>query len=99
MPISGTLVQVLAAMLRLYSLMLVVYALLSWVMHEQHYPPAIRWLQSMVEPVLSRIRKVIPPIAGIDDSLFYTLLNHLSKSRFALLAAAEPGKRLITSPK
>jgi len=29
MPISGTLVQVLAAMLRLYSLMLVVYALLS----------------------------------------------------------------------
>ena len=30
MPISGTLIQVLAAMLRLYSLMLVVYALLSW---------------------------------------------------------------------
>ncbi len=65
----------------------------------------------MVEPVLSRIRKVIPPIAGIDVSViaallliemirsFYTLLNHLSKSRFALLAAAEPGKRLITSPK
>ena len=74
MPISGTLVQVLAAMLRLYSLMLVVYALLSWGMHEQHYPPAIRWLQSMVEPVLSRIRKVIPPIAGIDVSVIAALL-------------------------
>ena len=74
MPVSVTLLQVIAAMLRLYSLMLVVYALLSWVMHEQHYPPAVRWLQSMVEPVLLRIRKVIPPIAGIDFSVIAALL-------------------------
>ena len=71
---SGTLLQVLAAMLRLYSLMLVVYALLSWVMDEEHYPPAVRWLQSMVEPVLSQIRRVIPPIAGIDLSVIAALL-------------------------
>ena len=71
---SGTLSQVLAAMLRLYSLMLVVYALLSWAMHEEHYPPAVRWLQSMVEPVLSQIRRVIPPIAGIDLSVIAALL-------------------------
>ena len=71
---SGTILQVLAAMLRLYSLMLVVYALLSWVMHEEHYPPAVRWLQSMVEPVLSQIRRVIPQIAGIDLSVIAALL-------------------------
>ena len=71
---SGTFLQVLAAMLRLYSLMLVVYALLSWVMHEEHYPPSVRWLQSMVEPVLSQIRRVIPPIAGIDLSVIVALL-------------------------
>ena len=71
---SGTLLQALAAMLRLYSLMLVVYALLSWVMHEEHYPPAVRLLQSMVEPVLSQIRRVIPPIAGIDLSVIAALL-------------------------
>ena len=71
---SGTLLQVLAAMLRLYSLMLVVYALLSWVIHEEHYPPSVRWLQSMVEPVLSQIRRVIPPIAGIDLSVIAALL-------------------------
>lgn len=74
MQFSETIVQVLAAMLRLYSYMLVVYALLSWVMHEQHYPPAIRWLQSMVEPVLSHIRKVIPPIGGVDISVLAALL-------------------------
>ena len=71
---SGTFLQVLAAMLRLYSLMLVVYALLSWVMQEEHYPPSVRWLQSMVEPVLSQIRRVIPPIAGIDLSVIAALL-------------------------
>ena len=71
---SGTFLQVLAAMLRLYSLMLVVYALLSWIMHEEHYPPSVRWLQSMVEPVLSQIRRVIPPIAGIDLSVIAALL-------------------------
>ena len=61
-------------MLRLYSLMLVVYVLLTWVIHEEHYPPAVRWLQSMVEPVLSRIRRVIPPIVGIDVSVIAALL-------------------------
>ena len=71
---SGSFLQVLATMLRLYSLMLVVYALLSWVMHEEHYPPSVRWLQSMVEPVLSQIRRVIPPIAGIDLSVIAALL-------------------------
>ena len=71
---SETLLQVLAAMLRLYSLMLVVYALLSWIMHKEHSPPAVHWLQSMVEPVLSQIRRVIPPIAGIDLSVIAALL-------------------------
>ena len=64
----------LAALLRLYSLMLVVYALISWIMHEHHYPPAVRWLQSMVEPVLKPIRRFIPPIGGIDISVIAALL-------------------------
>ena len=50
------------------------YVLLSWVMHEEHYPPIVRWLQSMVEPVLTRIRRVIPPNGGIDVSVIAALL-------------------------
>ena len=65
---NETLLNVLAWMIRAYSYMLVVYVLLSLVMHEEHYPPIVRWLQSMVEPVLTQIRKVIPPIGGIDVS-------------------------------
>ena len=63
-----SILQAVASMLRLYSYMLLVYGLLPLVMHKQHYPTAIRWLQSMVEPVLIQIRKVIPPIRGFDIS-------------------------------
>mgnify|MGYP001499489968 FL=1 len=71
---SGSLIFVLDGMLLAYSYVLFVYVLLSWVMHEEHYPPILRWLQSMVEPVLSQIRRVIPPIAGIDLSVIAALL-------------------------
>ena len=71
---TGSLLYVLAWMLRAYSYMLVVYVLLSLVMHEEHYPPIVRWLQSMVEPVLTQIRKVIPPIGGIDVSAIAAVL-------------------------
>ena len=64
----------LAWMLRAYSYMLVIYVLLSWVMHEEHYPPIVRWLKSIVEPVLFQIRKVIPPIGGFDISAIAALL-------------------------
>ena len=74
MSISGSLLQMFATLLRLYSLMLVVYILISWIMHEHHYPPAVRWLQSMVEPVLKPIRRIIPPIGGIDFSVLAALL-------------------------
>ena len=74
MSISSSIIQMLAALLRLYSLLLVVYALISWIMHEHHYPPAVRWLQSMVEPVLKPIRRFIPPIGGIDFSVIAALL-------------------------
>ena len=71
---SGSLIFVLDGMLLAYSYVLFVYVLLSLVMHEEHYPPILRWLQSMVEPVLSQIRRVIPPIVGIDLSWITALL-------------------------
>ena len=81
---SGSLIFVLDGMLLAYSYVLFVYVLLSWVMHEEHYPPILRWLQSMVEPVLSQIRRVIPPIAGIDLSWIAALLL-IYMIRFLLL--------------
>ena len=67
-------VQVLASMLRLFSLMLVIYALLSWVITDPRHP-AFRFLQSMVEPVLNPIRKVLPPMGGFDISIVAALMG------------------------
>ena len=71
---TTNLLTVFSWMLSTYKYMLFVYVLLSWVMHEEHYPPIVRWLQSMVEPVLAQIRKVIPPIGGIDVSAIAAVL-------------------------
>ena len=69
-----SLVQVLASMLRLFSLMLVIYALLSWVITDPRHP-VFRLLQSMVEPVLNPIRKVLPPMGGFDTSIVAALMG------------------------
>ena len=69
-----SLVQVLASMLRLFSLMLVIYALLSWVITDPKHP-VFRFLHSMVEPFLNPIRKVLPPMRGFDISIVAALMG------------------------
>ncbi len=71
---ADSLILVLASMLRLFSLMLVIYALLSWIIRDG-YHPVFRFLQSMVEPVLAPIRKVLPPIGGFDISVVAALIG------------------------
>ena len=71
---ADSLILVLASMLRLFSLMLVIYALLSWIIHDGHHPVS-RFLQSMVEPVLAPIRKVLPPIGGFDISVVAAMIG------------------------
>ena len=71
---SGSLIMVLASMLRLFSLMLVIYALLSWIIRDGQHP-VFRFLQSMVEPILTPIRKVLPPIGGFDVSVIAALIG------------------------
>jgi YggT family protein len=51
---------------KLYLLLLIVYAVLSWV-------PSLRgrwsdYLAMLVEPVLVPVRRIIPPIGGLDLS-------------------------------
>ena len=58
--------QVVGALFKLYLLVLIVYALLSWV-------PSLRgrwsdYLAMIVEPVLTPVRRVLPPMGGLDLS-------------------------------
>lgn len=58
--------QIIGRVLQIYVLVMLVYALISWV-------PSIRgqwtqWVARLVEPVLTPVRRIIPPIAGLDLS-------------------------------
>ena len=56
-----------------YSLLVVAAVVLSWIPAARDNPIA-RFIESVTEPVLSRIRAVVPPIGGFDVSPLLLLL-------------------------
>ena len=70
-PIS--LVQVLAAILDLYTFILIARALISWVSLDPRNK-IVQFLYQITEPVLAPVRRVVPPIGGLDLSLLVVLV-------------------------
>ncbi len=65
--------SILDVFLRLYSWVIIIAALVSWV-NPDPYNPIVRFLYQVTEPVLRPIRRVIPPLGGIDISPVIALL-------------------------
>ncbi|HEY5256799.1 MAG TPA: YggT family protein [Candidatus Baltobacteraceae bacterium] len=70
--LSCTIAHLLIQLVQLYVLVLIVYALLSWV-------PDLRgrwtiYLARLVDPVLAPVRRVIPPMGGLDLSFIVVFL-------------------------
>jgi YggT family protein len=64
--------SIISQLITLYTGVLLVYALISWL-------PSLRgrwteYVAMIVEPVLTPLRKVIPPFAGLDLSFMVLLL-------------------------
>jgi YggT family protein len=64
--------KLVGQLLQLYGLLMLVYALISWV-------PSLRgkWTEYVamaVEPVLLPVRRIIPPIGGIDISFMIVFI-------------------------
>lgn len=59
--------RLLDTLFNLYILAVIIRVVLSWV-NVDSYHPVVQFLIKITEPVLSRIRKVVPPISGIDLS-------------------------------
>lgn len=75
--------SLLDSILGLYSLAIFVYVLLGWVAPAT-YSPASDLLGSLVEPILRPMRRLIPPIAGLDLSPVFVLIGIQALQRFAL---------------
>ena len=63
-----------APLLQFYTFALILYILLSWVAPGT-YSPASALLDSLCEPLLRPVRRLIPPLAGIDFSALFLIIG------------------------
>jgi YggT family protein len=65
--------SLLARLVDLYSLLVFVTVILSWVRMDPR-SPLVTILRSLTEPVLAPIRRVLPPMGGLDLSPLVLLI-------------------------
>jgi YggT family protein len=68
------LISLLGAVLQFYTFALLLYVLLGWVAPGT-YSPASALLESLCEPLLRPVRRIIPPLAGIDFSALFVIIG------------------------
>ena len=66
--------MLLIRLIDVYSLIVVASVVVSWTNVPREHP-AVRWLHRLTEPVLAPIRKVLPPMGGIDFSPLALLIG------------------------
>jgi YggT family protein len=71
--IQIVILSLLATILQFYTFALLLYILLSWVAPGT-YSPAAALLSSLCEPLLRPVRRLIPPLAGIDFSAMFLII-------------------------
>ncbi|MFQ5508497.1 MAG: YggT family protein [Leptospirillia bacterium] len=75
--VAGNFLQAVAmvfnAVLEIFFWIVLIRALISWV-NPDPYNPIVQFLTKVTEPLLSRVRRVIPPMGGLDWSVLVVLL-------------------------
>ena len=68
-----SLLQILLGVLDLYTWVIIIRALISWVSPDP-YNPLVRMLATATEPLLRPLRRVLPPLGGLDLSALVVLV-------------------------
>ncbi|MFM7171771.1 MAG: YggT family protein [Caldilinea sp.] len=63
----NALFEILAAVLQIYSYVLLARSLASWIPNLDPYHPIMQFLYQLTEPVLDPVRRLIPPLGGMID--------------------------------
>ena len=82
--ILEAIIYVVDTLLTIYSFVVIVACLISWV-NPDPYNPIVRTLKTLTEPVLWRIRKLLP----------FTYMNGIDFSPLVLLLAIELFRRVV----
>jgi len=72
--LAMTVLRTIYVMLRLYLFVLLIYVILSWV-NPGTYNPVSALMSAIVEPLLRRLRRFIPPVGGLDLSALFALIG------------------------
>lgn len=64
----------LATLIDLYSLVVLVAVVLSWIQLDPRHPVAV-FVNGLTEPVLAPIRAALPPMGGLDFSPMILLIG------------------------
>jgi YggT family protein len=59
--------MILLELIDLYSLVVLVAVVLSWIQLPLHHP-VVRFVDTLTAPALTPIRRILPPMAGLDFS-------------------------------
>ncbi len=65
--------MLITTVLRFYIFALILYAILSWIAPGT-YSPAASLLDTLCEPLLRPLRRIIPPLGGIDLSALFAII-------------------------
>ncbi len=78
---------------QLLTLLVVVRAILTWIPSVDYGHPLIRMIMRLTDPILNPIRRVMPPIGGLDLSpvIAILLLQLVGQVLVQLLYAAVAG--------
>ncbi len=70
-----TIVLILLYALDVYSILLIIRALLGWFPNLDYSNPLLRLLHNITEPVLAPIRRAVPPMGGMDWSIVIAVVG------------------------
>ncbi len=89
----NALAYVLDFILTVYMYILIARAILSWV-NPDPYNPIVSFLYRATEPVLYRVRRVLPDMGGLDLSPLLVLLAIFFLQKFVVSSLFEIANRL-----
>lgn len=75
------LADVLHLALTLYMYIIIIRAVMSWI-NPNPYNAFVRFIYQATDPVLSRVRRYIPPVAGLDLSPIIVIFVIIFLDRF-----------------
>lgn len=89
----GAVASILNTLLTLYMYVIIARAIISWV-NPDPYNPIVRFLIRATDPVLYRVRRILPSTGGLDLSPLIVLLAIFFLQKFLVASLFDLATRL-----